>query len=471
MAKLSMRQDLRLRQEMVLTPQLILTQKLLQLTRMELNQELSQELQTNPYLELLEDREEEKEEYETESSNVDEELVDWKRFYDGVEMSNSQIESSDSHERPTEPIIESTKTLWENLHEQLQLAQLSPKEFIIGEYIVGNLDEKGFLAVSVDDVAEKLNKESYDGQIFKRDEVKEVLGIVQAFEPAGIAARDLQESFLIQLDSIGVSPDSLPYRLVKNHFSMITRKNFIQLSKLLRTTPERIEEAMHVLSKLSFAPALDEEAKGVKIEPDLVVRKVNGEWEIIYNYSNLPALRISKEYLDLLGKHSKLNEETREFLKNKLNSAKMWINSIEQRQNTLLSTMEAILNKQKNFFEKGQGNLKPLKMEEVANIIDMDTSTVSRVVRGKYVQTPFGVYSMKSFFVGGLQTESGEDLSKNKVQNLILSLVENEDKNSPYSDQEIAEILNEREGIKIARRTVSKYRDILSIPSGRMRKR
>ncbi|MBN1755044.1 RNA polymerase factor sigma-54 [bacterium] len=480
MAKLSLSQEATLKQELVLTPQLILTQKLLQLTRLELNYMLNQELQTNPCLDVLEEREKEGEELPSEiaesrenqeAAELEEELVDWKRFYDGMELSYRNLEEPTHEDRPSEPTIAGHNSLWEDLFEQLTLANLTPREFRIGEFIIGNLDNRGYFTMAPEEVVLNLNIQNPEEQTYNDQEIEKVLKVVQQFEPAGIAARDLRECFLLQLDNLGFGEQDLVYNLVKSHFVDLTRKNFPQLSKVMKTTQSHIEKAIHILSTLTFAPAEGYETRDIKLEPDLIVKKDRGEWKIIYNYSSLPVLAVNKEYLKLLQSYKTLNEETKEFLKNKLNSAKMWINSLEQREHTLLGTMRAILNHQMDFFENGPGHLKPLKMEEVADTVGVDISTISRVVNAKHVQTSYGTFSLRSFFVGGLKTETGEDLSTTRVQRLIKKLVDNEDKKHPLSDQKIADILNNDKGVQIARRTIAKYRDLLSIPPARMRKR
>jgi len=468
MAELKLEQKLSLKQ--VLTPQLIQSLQLLQIPKLELATELRAELEQNPVLEIIES------EQEIDESDLDreldKELDDWDRFASGLTLYGSQLPENDPDEEDVDPYfgVSNEKTLDEFLIEQLTLITKDDRTYKLVEFIIGNLDKKGFLSTTDEnlrDAAEKLQIVEPPPTLA---EITEAIEIVQGFNPVGIAARDLRESFLIQLRVKGME-NSLAWEIVSEHFDELKRKNIPQLADILGASIEEVEAAMEILGTLSFAPAADYtiDTNGT-IDPDLIIEKVQGRWIVRYNSAGIPELRISKEYRDMLKKRNTLDQETKKFLSKKLNSAQWRIQSLHQRQDTMVRTMRAILHHQFPFFENGPGNLLPLKMEEIADEVEVHPATISRVVRDKYVQTPYGVYSLRHFFGGGLATDSGEDIATTNVKRRIRAIVEDESPAKPYADQKITEMLN-NEGIKIARRTVAKYREEMGIPTARMRKR
>ncbi len=469
--RLEQRPEITIKQQ--LTPKLIQTVKIMQLAKLELSEQIQQEIQENPMLEQKED-ETKSDELDEELNELDRDLKDWERFYDGMRMMNTHLNygTDNEDETPIEPIIASRKTFWEHLHDQLSTLNLSRRGEVISEYIIGDLDNRGFLTISTEEIAAKVNEEEKFIPKVNDEEVEEYLKHVQDFDPPGIAARDIRESFIIQLKAMKYE-DTLAYQLVDKYFDDLMHKNSVKLANMLDVSIKEIEEAKGILSSLSFSPATEDEVLSSEIDPDLIVRKTgDGEWEIIYNYSDLPMLTINREYYTLLKKQDDLNDDTKEFLRKKLTSARWWISSLNQRRETILSIMQEILNRQIDFFETSeQKYLKALKMEEVAERVGVDVSTISRAVSGKYVQAPFGVYSLRSFFVRGLQQKAGEEtVSTARIKEMIREMVNTEDQSKPLSDQKIVDNVR-LAGIDISRRAVTKYRHQLGIPSSRLRKR
>ncbi len=467
MPELKLEQKLSLKQ--VLTPQLIQSLQLLQIPKLELATELRAELEQNPMLEIVEP---EPEEIDDLDSELDSELDDWSTLADGLRICGSQLPENDPDEEEVDPFfgVSSGKTLYEFLIEQLSVTTKNERIFELGEFIIGNLDEKGFLALSDEELlcdAERL--ELLDSPP-SMEEIQTSVSIIQGFTPPGIAARNLQECFLIQLSSYdGVG--TIAWRLICDFFYELKSKNIPQLADLLGVSIPEIENAMVTLGSLSFAPAADYTGQaGGSIDPDLIVEKVHGRWIVRYNGAGIPELRINRSYRGMLKQRGNLDKSAKKFLSKKLNSAQWWIQSLQQRKDTMVRTMRAILHHQFPFFENGPGNLLPLKMEEIASEVDVHPATISRVVRDKYVQTPYGVFPLRHFFGGGLATENGEDIATTNVKRQIQAIIEDENPASPFADQRITEILNEQ-GIKIARRTVAKYREELGLPTARMRKR
>ncbi|MGC9315311.1 MAG: RNA polymerase factor sigma-54 [bacterium] len=467
MPELKLEQKLSLKQ--VLTPQLIQSLQLLQIPKLELATELRAELEQNPMLEIIEPEPENIDDIET---TLDNELDDWNTLADGLRICGSQLPENDPDAEDIDPFfgVSSGKSLYEHLLDQLALATKDKRLQVLGEFIIGNIDEKGFLGLSDEELfcdAERLSLLDPPPTI---EEVQAAVSLIQGFNPSGIAARSLQECFLIQLierDEV----DTTAWRLIYDYFEELKNKNIPQLADLLGTTIADIESAMIALGSLSFAPAADYTGQaGGSIDPDLIVEKVQGRWLVRYNGAGIPELRINKEYRGMLKQRTNLEKDAKKFLSKKLNSAQWWIQSLQQRKDTMVRTMRAILHHQFPFFENGPGNLLPLKMEEIASEVDVHPATISRVVRDKYVQTPYGVFPLRHFFGGGLATDSGEDIATTNVKQQIKAIIDDEDSASPYADQKITEMLNEK-GIQIARRTVAKYREELGLPTARMRKR
>ncbi|HHS50972.1 MAG TPA: RNA polymerase sigma-54 factor [candidate division Zixibacteria bacterium] len=466
--------DIRLEQKLslkqVLTPQLIQSLQLLQIPKLELETELRAELEQNPVLDIVEEDPIPADERTTED-DLDRDLDDWDKFADGLNLYGTQLPENDPDVEEIAPYfgVSNEETLSSHLLSQLCITVKSPRLYDIGEFIIGNLDERGFLPLS----DEELRNELIANDIIEDptpEEIAHAVTIIQSFSPSGVAAHDLRESFLIQLADKG-KEGTVAWKIVHDHFQQITTRNVPQLADILGVPVPEAEEAMHVLAMLSFSPGADF-AVGTsgRIDPDLIIEKVQGRWIVRYNGAGIPELKINNAYRSMLKHRESLDTDTKRFLSKKLNSAQWWIKALNQRKDTMVRTMRAILHHQFAFFEQGPSNLLPLKMEEIAEEVDVHPATISRVVRDKYVQTPFGVYPLRHFFGGGLATETGEDIATENVKRLIENLIEEEDSAKPLADQKITENLNER-GIQIARRTVAKYREEMGIPTARMRKK
>ncbi|MEE8404082.1 MAG: RNA polymerase factor sigma-54, partial [candidate division Zixibacteria bacterium] len=283
-------------------------------------------------------------------------------------------------------------------------------------------------------------------------------------------ARNLRESLMIQFKDKGME-GTLAYRIVDEHIADLERKSILQLSKLMGTQEERIQVALEEIKSLSPAPAHGRFDQGaMPIVPDLIVERIGDEYVVFHNNSHMPRLRINSSYRKLVKRGNSSSEDTKSYIKQKLEQARWLLNAINQRRSTMIRVMQSIIERQSEFFEKGPAFLKPLIMEDIAQMVDMNVATISRVANSKYVQTPLGVYEIKHFFNSGITREDGSDMSKRSVKQRIREIIEAELAAKPLSDQEIFRRLNE-EGIKLARRTVTKYREELKIPSARLRKR
>ncbi|HEX8453630.1 MAG TPA: RNA polymerase factor sigma-54, partial [Longimicrobium sp.] len=396
-----------------------------------------------------------------------------------------------------EPVSVDTKDLGDHLHDQLTLLRLSERELLLGEEIIGNISDEGYLTCTLHDIVDSLNdfvRESGEWgstRGYTLEEVEGMLRVVQGFDPPGIAARDLRECILLQLrDSVvqelvhetgeGDPPldeirrrmeESLAFRIVDQYFDQLINHRWSEISKELSITPRDVQNAADEVAKLDPKPGLKYASGGDNyIIPDLIVEKIEGEYLVFLNDTSLPRLKLSRTYRDIAKDKKKFVGENKEFISNKLNSANWMIQAIEQRRQTMLKVMNFIVDRQRDFFDKGVQYLKPLTLREVAEVIDMHESTVSRVTNEKFVQTPRGVFPLKFFFSSGLSTTSGEDVSARGIKAQIEKLVGEEDPAHPLTDQAIVNILKD-DGIQIARRTVAKYRDQLGILSARMRKR
>ncbi|TMQ61506.1 MAG: RNA polymerase factor sigma-54 [Candidatus Eisenbacteria bacterium] len=303
-----------------------------------------------------------------------------------------------------------------------------------------------------------------------------MLRVIQALEPVGVGARDLRECLLIQLEARN-ERDTLPWRLIHDQFDNLVNRRFPEIARQLRCSVEEVQGAADTVATLNPKPGLQVSSEDPKyVVPDLIVERVDDEYVVLLNDRNVPRLRISSAYESVLREKKKTDaknsgdNKTREYIQGKLNSARWLIQTIEQRRRTMIKVMNCIIREQREFFDKGIAFLRPLTLQQVARQIDMHESTVSRVCSGKYVQTPRGVFELKFFFSSGLETEDGEDVSARTAKDIIKTLIEEEDRKEPLSDQRIAELLHEK-GLRIARRTVAKYREQLSILPARFRRR
>jgi RNA polymerase sigma-54 factor len=462
-----MKLDLQMRLKQTLAPQLIQSLRLLQMPILKLEQVIRQELSTNPLLEEVEPTEETEEvsalPENEEGTQPDPQLdkINWDDYL-GDENELPFREEREEEEKKWErtPVME--KTLYDHLIEQLHFSKLDKEEVKIGEYIIGNIDESGYLVCSTEEMASALD--------VPPEKVANVLSVIQAFDPPGVGARDLRESLLIQLKQKGFE-ESLAYRIVRDHINELEKKSLSQLSRLLGTSFEEVQKAMDFIKTLNPKPAMGEFTRpATPVLPDLILEKIGDEFVVYHNDKNIPRLRISPAYRELLKKDKSNSQETKNYVKEKLEQAKWLLNSINQRRSTMIKVMEKIVEEQRDFFERGPTFLKPLTMETIAEKVGMNVATISRVSNSKYVQTPQGMFEIRYFFNTGVSKENGEEVSKRNVKKIIEELIKKENPAKPLSDQELFGLLK-KEGINIARRTVSKYREELKILPARFRKR
>ena len=496
--KAGLSQSVRLGQELKINPRLYQAMDMLYMPLLDLQQQLKQELLVNPFLELADDGDDDAEADETEDAadttgNADAANPDrlepisgqddtdkWDTILqDGFEPEGAAREERDEREH-FEPTPIATHDLGDHLRDQIQLLDLTPRQLLLADEFVGSIGDDGYLTASLDEIRDGINsmvtqaaeKEGRDNvplPLYSDDEVTQMLVVIQALEPAGIGACNLRECLLLQLRDAG--HDALPSRLVRDHFDDLIAHRWAEIARQVGCTPADAQAAADAVAKLNPKPGrLQSSGPDNYVVPDLIVEKIDGEYLVFINDGNLPRLRLSRSYRDLARNRKTLDAEQKEFIASKLNAAQWLIQAIEQRRQTVLKVMHFIVNRQRDFFEKGIQFLKPLTLREVADTIGMHESTVSRVTNDKYAQTPRGVLPLKFFFSSGLTTVDGDDVSARGIKATIETLVADEDTKSPLTDQAIVAIL-ERDGIQIARRTVAKYRDQLGVLSARMRKR
>jgi RNA polymerase sigma-54 factor len=480
-------QSTQLKQEMKINPRLYQAMDLLYMPLLDLQQHLKQELLNNPFLELVEQDEEDEEdgtepeaaaEQPEEKQQNDE--IDWEEILlDGFDAGGRREEHEEKEYY--EPVTVDTRDLSDHLREQIALLEVSPRERLLAEEFIGNIDENGWLACPLQEVLDcandMLKEYAVDAELDEDDvpsytlaEAEGMLATVQGLDPAGVGARDLRECLMLQLRDAGLE-QSVPYRLVRDCFDELINHRWSEISKRFGISPADVQKAADEIAKLDPKPGLIySSASDNYIIPDLIVEKIDGRYHIFLNDANLPRLKLSRAYQEIARDKKKFEGENKEFISNKLNSANWMIQAIEQRRQTMLKVMNYIVDRQRDFFEKGVQFLKPLTLREVAEVINMHESTVSRVTNEKFVQTPRGVLPLKYFFSSGLSTTGGEDVSARGIKAQIQKLVEDEDAKHPLTDQAIVNILKES-GVQIARRTVAKYRDQLGVLSARMRKR
>ena len=452
------------------SPQQVLLSSLLQLPVLRLEQRIKQELELNPLLEEdmeleeiieMDEKQEKEDEDEEDEEEEKEEEIDWDEILNDED--NFEIKAPREHPEEEQNRVEPAPvTLMDSLMDQLFLAPLDEKGKEIGEYILWCLDDDGYLACDVDVIAEQFSTTP--------EEVEKVLNIIQKFDPPGIAARNLQECLLIQLNEYE-EPDRLAVKMVTECFEDFTNKRFEKLSKCLNIPLSEVKRVIEVVSKLNPKPGYRYVSDGENyIIPDVVVKKEDGKFTITLNDYNIPRLRINNTYKNLLKDKQNVSKETKDYIRQKLESARWLINSIYQRRSTILRVMESILNHQRAFFEKGKEHLRPMILKDVADEVGLDISTVSRVTSGKYVQTDFGIFELKYFFSERMETDSGESVSNKLIKAKIKSIIEAENPRKPYNDQKISELLKQ-DGFRVARRTVAKYREQMMIPVARLRRK
>jgi RNA polymerase sigma-54 factor len=480
---MALKQQLAQRLEQRLSPQQIQLMKLLQVPTMELDQRIKQEIEENPALEEGEDKEEDDfdntdEEFDDDSDNDDD--FDLSDYLDD-DSSDYKTQANNSSKDDEERVIplSGEQSFQEKLTEQLHLLDLDDKQFLIADILIGNLDECGYLnrdlEAIVDDLAFSMNVEANE------DEVAIILSLIQELDPAGVGARNLQECLLLQIKR-KQDGDIVRYtakKILEDYFDEFTKKHYDKIAKKLEIEDEDLKEAIDEILRLNPKPggSMRESAKNYQqIIPDFMLFENEGRLELSINGRNAPELKVSKEYESMLrsyaegAKASKSDKDALTFVRQKLDSAKWFIDAIKQRQQTLLLTMSAIMNYQHAYFLTGdETKLRPMILKDIADIVELDISTISRVANSKYVQTNFGIFPLKYFFSESLSTDSGEEVSTREVKKILSEAIEAEEKRNPLTDEKLMDLLNER-GYNIARRTVAKYREQLNIPVARMRK-
>ena len=500
MQKLSLNQSL----QQKLSPQQIQFIKLLQIPTVELHARIQEELEINPILEEGKDEPLEKDDTESLDSNEKDSEEAYEDDYDDFDEGSNEPEEvnideylqddiggykmqgdGNGQEEEREMPIAMTSTLTDSLEVQLGFLKLNERQEAIGKQLIGSIDEDGYirreLKAIVNDLAFAQNIETTE------KEVEEVLKKIQRFDPAGIAARDLQECLRLQLERkleeellsdeekkrIGAAIE-----IIEDYFEEFTKKHYQKIEKRLDVSDEELKYIVQVITRLNPKPGDTGGGYGGNqyVVPDFILTNNNGKLELSLNSRNAPELKISRSYAEMLDtydksdKKDKVIKETVSFVKQKLDAAKWFIDAIKQRQQTLLKTMKAIVDYQYEFFLEGdESKFKPMILKDIAERIEMDISTVSRVANSKTVQTDFGIYPLKYFFSEGIATDAGEDVSSREVKAKLKDFVDNEDKRKPLSDDKLESMLNEN-GYQIARRTVAKYREQLGIPVARLRK-
>jgi len=510
-----LKQELKIKQIQKLTLQQIQLMKLIQIPITELEQRIKEELVENPLLEIDEDKLNNEDNFETitpqnetneieDENEVEEKFYDDEFIYENTTIENIDTENSDDnysnydnlnddnniyfddnnyHQKTQnrdnsneqhEKTFLSNKTFHESLIEQVNLRYITPIEKEIAKVIIGEIDDDGYLkrdiSLIVDDLAFYYNIDT------TKEEVEKVLSIIQDLDPPGIGARDLKECLLLQLKNIEkqTQPIKIAKQIISKHYDDFINKHYNKIITKLKIEEELFQKALSEILKLNPKPGNSlpglSKNEAIYVIPDFILTINNNTIEVSISNKNIPPLRINQDYAKLLQKESKSNKETVNFVKKKITEAEWFIESINQRNNTLYSIINVIVKYQYEFFLTGDySKIKPMVLQDIANITQMDISTVSRAVKDKYIETPFGTYALKKFFSESLTTDSGEEISTTQIKQLIIEIISTEDKTKPVTDKEIADILKKK-GYNVARRTIAKYREQLNIPVARMRK-
>lgn len=495
-------QKLQQKQQQKLSPQQIQVIKMLEIPTMELDTRIKEEIEANPALEvdIDDDDNEEQEKIESEDdapgesdndSEMDDENSDEEKndefdiddYFNEDEYTNykESVNNTSPDQDDTKEIpFSAGNSFQENIKSQLGLLNLSEDDMVLADFLIGNIDEDGYLRRDLESVSDDiLLLQNISASV---EDLRRILRAIQTLDPAGIGATSLQECLLLQIDRLQKTPKSLTARaVIKDYYEEFTKKHYDKIQQALEIEEEDLKAAIDIIVKLNPKPgngSVDAYAKTFNqaIIPDFNLENINGEMVLSINSRNIPNLKVSKTYVSMLQEYKPTqnsNSKEREafdFIKQKLDSAKWFIEAIKQRNNTLLSTMQVIFDYQKEFFMSGdESKLKPMILKDIADKTGLDISTVSRVANSKHIQTPYGVYSLKYFFSEGLQTESGEEASSRQIKQILQDTIAEEDKRKPYTDEQLADVLKSK-GFIIARRTIAKYREQLGLPVGRLRK-
>ncbi len=467
-----------------LSPQQIQLMKLLQVPTMELEQRIKEEIEENPALEEGKEEsldDEYGDDFDSEVTDAEENFDINDYLDDDLPQYKTSVSNAGKDQDEKAIPISGGKSFHEILENQLMLRKLTPNEKAIAENIIGNIDDDGYLRREIEAIVDDL---AFSANVNTTEEdVEDVLFIIQDFEPAGVGARDLRECLLLQLERKHHGNISIytAKKIIEKSFDEFTKKHYEKIKSKFEISDEDLKDAVDEIVKLNPKPgnSLKESTNSKNIQqiiPDFILTEDEGELNLALNGRNAPRLKVSKTYENMLRSYSegaqasKSDKEALQFVKQKLDSAKWFIDAIHQRQQTLLFTMKAILEYQKEYFLTGDDtNLKPMILKDIADIVEMDISTISRVANSKYIQTPYGIMSLKYFFSESLSTSSGEEVSTREVKKILQDAVDAEEKKKPLTDQKLTDLLKEK-GYNIARRTVAKYREQLDIPVARLRK-
>ena len=486
-----LKQFLNLKLSQKLSPQQIQLMKLIQLPTQAFEQRLKEEMDENPALESGKEEEEvyEKDEFDNNdeyedyegSENIETEEINIDEYLSNDETPDYKLQannySDDDNDREI-PFAAST-SFHQDLINQLNTFILTDEQRDIAEFLVGSIDDDGYLRRSITDIIDDMA--FTQGLYTDEKNVEKILHIIHELEPSGVGARDLHECLLLQLrDKTPSEYVELATKIIKNNFDAFIKKHYDKLISIYEISKEQLKKAIEEIEKLNPKPggAFDNNSRTVEqIVPDFAIRINDGELELTLNGRNAPSLHVSRDYKEMLQTYkvskdkSNSQKDAVQFIKQKLDSAKWFIDAIKQRQETLYVTMNAIMHFQQNFFLDGEETkLKPMILKDIADMVGLDISTVSRVANSKYVETPYGTKLIKEFFSESMKNDQGEDVSTLEIKKILKTVIEEEDKNKPLPDDQLAEILKEK-GYPIARRTIAKYRDLLDIPVARMRKK
>lgn len=467
-----LKQGLELKQTQKLSPLQIQTIKLIELPVQELEQRIRKELEENPVLDEDMPSNEEEEQTPREVS-----LSDYKED-DSIPSYKLRSELYNSkEERPQYNTFSVKESFSQSLQEQLGYRNLSERQYAVGSFIVGSLDDDGYLRRSLDSIVDDL---SFRANIeTDEQEVEQMLKVIQEFEPAGVGARNLQECLLIQLKTKKKTPETeVAIKIIEHHFTEFTKKHYQKIMSRMGLSQEELKAAMSKILKLNPSPGgqIDDTYadQAQQIIPDFLLEYRDGKLLLSMPRFSVPELKVNRKYAELLmdaaNSAEREKKEAAAFVKKKLDSAKWFVEAIKQRHNTLQSTMQAIVDYQEEYFIDGdETHLKPMVLKDIAQMTGFDISTVSRVVNSKYIETHFGIYSLKYFFSEGLENQDGEEISTRELKKALQDSVDSEDKMKPLTDDQLVEEMTKK-GYKVARRTIAKYRDQLGIPKARLRK-
>ncbi len=467
MAEPTFNQSQSLQQNQTIAPQMQQSLQLLQTPTLELRHLIQQELVTNPTLEdeteevSIEDATspDEDEQFDKEFAELSQLDEEWREYMSQARVAAPKRDDADEKYQYMMDSIVEVVTLQDHLTDQLNFTDARPEMKELTANLIGNLDENGFLQMDLEEMC-------LDTGIPLPD-LEEARNLLQSFDPVGVGAEDLRDCLLIQLERLG-KHHSLEYRIIDQHLDDLARKRYPQIGKRLSVTPEQITKAAEFIAGLDPRPGSRfTEGSNSYVTPDVTVEKSGGEWTATIHNEQIPRLRISNSYKDMMAEGG--GREVRGYIRDKIRAGKFLIKSIHQRQQTIQSIADQIVERQIEFFEHGSSKLKPMNMAQIADVVEVHETTVSRAVSGKYIATPHGVFEMKYFFTTGYETESGESMSNTSVKQALADLVSEEDTKKPYSDARIVKELAEK-GIKIARRTVAKYREEQNILPSHMRR-